>query len=135
MEQFPDDWPAWLKSNLPWLGFIVMWILGGTIGHIKAWQKAGVPMTVKQHFAGLFVRLFMAAFVSFIVYCLHVGLGWDNIMISFVVAGISSVFASDFIDFLWFIGKERGRSVLGLPPEYGERRQEERRSNDTSEHS
>lgn len=111
---------AWIKANISWLGFVVMCILGGTVGHIKAWQKAAAagapPMSWKQHAAGMVVRLIFAAFVTIIVYFLHVGLGWDNLMISFVVAGIAAVFASDVVDLLWYFGQEKARVMFGLPP-------------------
>lgn len=108
-----DNFRAWLTENLSWLGFVLMCLMGSVVAHIKAFEAANVEWTFKQHYWGLIRRMIYGAMAGMIVYALHLEYNWSG-PLSFVATGISSIFASDFFDFLWITAKAAVRKRLGL---------------------
>ena len=103
----------WVSENLSWLGFLVMWVMGSIVAHLKAYESSSVEWTMRQHTWGLMRRLIYGTLAGLMVYQLHIEFKWSD-PLSFVATGISAVFAADFFDFLWITAKAWARKKLGL---------------------
>lgn len=110
----------WLAENISWLGFVVMTVLGSVVAHIKAYEASAVEWALNVHFWGIVRRMIYGTLAGLIVYNLYIEYHWSQ-PIAFIVTGITTIFASDFFDFLWITAKDYIRKKLGLSPEKGEK--------------
>ena len=113
-----ENFKIWLSENLSWFGFVLMCLTGSIVAHIKAYEAANSIWTIRQHYWGLIRRMIYGAMAGMMVYALHLEYNWSG-PLSFVATGISSIFASDFFDFLWITAKAYVRKRLGLDAETG----------------
>ena len=104
---------VWFAKNLGWLGIVVMCMLGSVVAHIKNYEQSNREWTVKEHFWGLIRRVIYGAMSGLIVYNLHIEYRWSEPM-TYIITGVTAIFASDFFDFLWVTAKEWARKKLGL---------------------
>lgn len=110
----------WIAENAPWLGFIVMALLGGVVAHIRAWERAGVVIPVSDHVKGLIVRSCYAGMAGLLIYwsaqaAIEYGYKVSE-PLTFVFAGIGGMFGAELFDFLLSTGSDYARKKLGLPP-------------------
>jgi len=103
----------WIKTNLSWVGFVVMTVVGSIVAHIKAYEASEVEWPFSKHFWGIVKRLFYGSFAGLIVYCAHDYFHWDQ-KLSFIAAGICSVFAPDLFDFIYKLGKKWIQKFIGV---------------------
>lgn len=108
----------WLAENISWVGFVVMTVLGSIVAHIKAYEAAAVEWALHVHFWGIVRRMIYGTMAGLIVYNLYIEYQWSQ-PISFIVTGITTIFASDFFDFLWITAKDYIRKKLGLEADNG----------------
>lgn len=99
---------AWTMKNVPWLGYIVMSVLGGIVAHIRDWEKRNPgSMTVRNHFWALVRRTFYAVMASALWYLIMKEHGWEARPYAHMGAGIVGMFASEWFDWLWGQMKSR----------------------------
>ena len=111
--------PSDLKELLFFCGFVALAIFGGAVAFVKALDLSENPPIKIRFFAELSRRLFLAAFVGVVMYAVTKTYGPQPPLV-WVVAGLSGVFATEALDFIWVVVKERGSAVIGsvfkLPP-------------------
>lgn len=110
----------WIAENAPWLGFLVMALLGGVIAHVRAWERAGIKIPVGEHVKGLLIRCIYAGMAGLMIYMLAqaaIEYGWKvSEPLTFVFAGIGGMFGAELFDFIFTTGKDWMRKKLGLEP-------------------
>ena len=110
----------WVTENAPWLVFLIMAFGGGLIAHIRAFEKAGIAWTVKQHFISITIKSSYAGFAGLMIYLLSdaaAGYGYAvSQPLAFVAAGIGGMFGAELMDFIFITGKDFVRKHLGLAP-------------------
>lgn len=103
---------SWLPDELAAVGFILTAMVGGFVGFLKAYEQAGVQITLKTALWGIFRRLLMGAFAGFLIYQLSTIYGWSSAW-THVLSGVAGIFASEFFEVLWAIGRHRLNMLAG----------------------
>ena len=99
----------WLQANAFWLGYPAMALLGGAISHILAFEKVTVKWTIGQHCGLLTIAWTKAFFIATLIF--YIGQEYKlSPPLCFVFTGLFSVFATDFIT--WIYAKVK--RVLGV---------------------
>lgn len=98
----------WIQLNASWLGYVVMALLGGAIAHIQDFEKSTSQWFWSRHVGCLVIAWTKAAFIAIIVYYLGQEYWKLPAPLCFVITGVASVFASEFIRWVY----ERGRNLL-----------------------
>lgn len=104
---FFELFSAWMTKNVPWIGYVVMSVLGGVVAHIRDWEKRNPGMTYRQHFWALTRRTIMAVLASILWYLIMKENGWESRPYSYVGAGLVGLFSPEFFDWLWDLMKAR----------------------------
>lgn len=87
----------WLLVNITWLVYVLMAMVGGTTGHILAWEHTEPHWTLGMHIARWIATIIKAFFVVFIVYWLCQAYWNVPPPLCYVIAGFGSMFSSDFL--------------------------------------
>lgn len=98
---------TFFETNVPWIGFLLMAIVGGIVAHIKGWEAHNPEMTVRQHLWAVFRRTIMASLAGIMWYFIMLEYGWTTKPFAYVGAALVGLFAPEFFDFLWDVFKSR----------------------------
>ena len=109
----------WLLRHAPWLSFVVIAVIGGIVAHVREWDVLHPGYTFKQHVLMLLRRSIMASLAGLLWYFLTEGMQWQNSPFAFMGAAIVGLFASEFFDLLWVIGKRMFLQNAHLPDNTG----------------
>lgn len=96
----------WIFKNLGWLGFVIMFLLGSVVAHVKTYEASNRVWTVSEHFWGLVRRIIYGSMAGIFVYLAHLEYQISD-PLSYICTGIAAIFASDFFDFLWVKMREK----------------------------
>ena len=114
--------PSDMKEVLAFSGFLFLAIFGGAVAFVKALDLSENPPVRIRFFAELFRRLLVAAFVGVIGYAVTKAYGPQPPMV-WVVAALLGVFATESLDLVWTLVKERAGGafsrMFNLPPKDG----------------
>jgi peptidoglycan/LPS O-acetylase OafA/YrhL len=91
----------WLGQNLTVIVYVSMAFVGGTTGHILAWEHGEPNWSPRMHVMRLLGTLIKAAFVCYIVFFLFEEYWKVPPPLCYVMAGLGSVFSSDFLRALY----------------------------------
>lgn len=119
----PEKLEEWLIAH-PFIGVMLMAVLGGIVAHIKNLAKT-LPesITREEYFrftltctAGFIGRLFSAGLGGLMVLFLWrtIDYRWE---LGFVVAGLAGLFATEFFDWLWAVGRAYAQKKIGVTKE------------------
>lgn len=97
----------WLSKNVPWIGYVLMSILGGIVAHVRDWETRNPGYTFKQHVWALVRRTIMAVLAGAMWYLLMKENEWEARPYAYVGASLVGLFAPEFFDFLWGLLKDR----------------------------
>lgn len=103
---------AWITKNFFVLGFVVMFVLGSFVAHIKNYEASNREWSVRQHFWGLVRRMIYGAMAGLFVYLMYLEYQWSA-PISHIFTGIAAIFASDLFDFMWIKTREKLSLLFG----------------------
>ena len=103
----------WLKTNISWLGFVMMTMIGSAIAHIKAFEASDEEWSYAKHVGGVIVRFIYGIFAGLIVYFAYQYYGWNE-KLSFIATGLCCVFATDVVDFWYKLGKKWFQKFTGI---------------------
>ena len=101
-----DSLIAWINANIPWLGHLLLSVVGGITAHVREWE-ATTDYTVRQHVIAMLRRTLLAITAGFMWYHIAAGYAWNGSPFSYVGASLVGLFAPDFFDLLWAIFKNR----------------------------
>lgn len=104
----------WIKDNIPWLGFATMAIVGGVVAHVREWDATHPGVTFKQHCKMLLRRGIMASLAGVIWYYITLGSNWQTSPFAFAAAALVGLFAPEFFDFVWAVGKRLFSRATGV---------------------
>lgn len=98
---------AWLAKNVPWIGYVLMSVLGGVVAHIRDWEKQNPGMTLRQHAWAITRRTIMAVLAGIMWYLLMKENAWEARPYAYVGASLVGLFAPEFFDWMWALLKAR----------------------------
>lgn len=98
---------AWCAKNAPWLGYIVMSVMGGVVAHIREWEQKHPGMGVRDHLVGILRRATMATLAGLLWFLIMQQNSWQGQPYAYVGASLVGMFAPEFFDLLWSLVKKR----------------------------
>jgi len=98
---------AWVEKNVPWLGYVIVAIVGGIVAHIRQYENINETMTLRQHMWALARRGVMAILAGLMWYWIISSQGLEDKPLSYVGASLVGLFAPEFFDLLWDLFKRR----------------------------
>lgn len=100
------------SEDLVWIGFVITAMVGGLVGFIKDYERAGVETTWRAKAWGILRRVIMAGFAGHLLFQLSVeysvSQAWGG-----VAAGIVGMFAAEFFEVLWVVVRARMQAITG----------------------
>lgn len=107
---------GWLSRNTPWLGFVLLAVLGGVVAHIREWESTHPGYTYSQHAWSLFRRSVMSVLAGLMWWLLMRENGWESRPYAYVGASLVGLFTPEFFDLLWGVFKARFSATAGKKP-------------------
>lgn len=108
-----------IDKHVPWLGFILMSVIGGVVAHVREWESKFPGYSFQQHCFAILRRTIMAVLAGAMWFLIMKGQGWLDSPYSYVGASLVGLFAPEFFDFLWDLFKKRVGGVTTSPPNNG----------------
>ncbi len=95
-----------MSKNMPWTGFVSAAVVGGIVAHVREWDATHPGLTFKQHCMMLLRRSIMASLAGYLWYHATIGFNWQASPFAYMGAAVVGLFAPEFFDLLWSVGKK-----------------------------
>lgn len=96
-----------LQAALPWVGYLVVSVVGGVAAYLKEMEDKNPEMTLRQRTGMLGRKLFFAIFAGMLWYQIVVSQNMSGSPFSYIGASLVGLYATEFLDFLWGEMKKR----------------------------